>query len=899
MYGYYNGGYNFDLSNDNATRYDSMFEEAATIYDDYESQALEIYRIYCKQSCTQEFEELPTKYCELCYCDVACNYYGDCCPDYHYINNSKIVDHVCEPTSIPAHGLFSKYVTECPKDFRDGEPLPKCVETSPDNWRSMQVVSDPDTNVTYRNKYCAECHGVDSPALKWDIGIYCERDPPKPPFNRKEDVYLAAVKEQSCQIEFIRPDSIPFRPCGNTVSYPRICNATGLWGVYDPLIERGCLTFPENQVRYHTNIFCYMCNTYLSWEVVKAEAVGREPNVFRVTLTSLLELGEDDEDDSDATDDDMCQVTDPYTCDCRNPSCSEEKEYKDGKCKSVYKVARSHLYTLNLYGRLVFNESDLRPDIESDFLGKFMYRMESFNVVIYLCTYKPTYVSSCGQNTSMTILFTFVCRLYFREPRNTDVFEQEMFSLIDNDLNLTMQYQSLKLAFGPVENNFFRMNIDDKSSCKDYPMYLRQITTLDYSQDVNIESFRNVELTRLLSCPRVHLSVDETILSTDNKTLTIKATNKTIATPDFSQDGEGRFIVCLDDYLDAEVEKLNCDFDRLTANTTKTSPKITALGILSGICTCLSVLFLLITLVIFCLFKSMRTSIGLGIMALCLSLLVAQILFEFGAEQTEIKWVCEMIGIATHFSWLTSTFWMNVCTVSLFYKLNFPMESRHISKRKMMAYSILYCFGCSAMIIGALALGSWLNDGSLGYGGSSCYISGSNGRRLGFALPVGLLVLTNIILFAWTFIKLKRHQKIQSTQENQISMMACLKLSVITGLTWVFAFLFEATGFIVFAYLFTLFVGAQGFVIFLAFVFNRRVLKLLKIRYGFAIKKNTQSQQSISKNDPGLETNLSGISTSEDWCNNTAKSLETQRKELVDGDVEGFSDGQKADVGKL
>ncbi|ESO99945.1 hypothetical protein LOTGIDRAFT_158107 [Lottia gigantea] len=865
VYGYYIGGYYSDASDDNATTYDSAFEEALTKYDDYESQALEIYRIYCKQSCTQEFEELPTKYCELCYCDVACNYYGDCCPDYHYINNSKIVDHVCESTSIPAYGLYTKYVTKCPKDFKDGELLQKCEQTSPDNWRSMQVVSDPDSKVTYRNKYCAECHGVGSPALKWDISIYCERDPPKPPFNRKQDVYLAAVKDESCVIIFILADSTLFRPCGNTVSYPRICNATGQWGVYDPLIERGCLTFPANQVRYYANIFCYMCNTYMTWEALKKEAVGRDPNVFRVTLTSLLELGEDDDDDSDATDDDMCQIIDPYTCDCRNPSCSEEKEYKDGECKAVYKVTNSYLYNLCLHGVMVFNESVLSTDVEKGFLEFFTDRITSLNADIYSCIYDPTYISSCRQNTSMTILFTFVCRLYLREPSNSDAFEQEIFSLIDKELNLTMQYQSVKLTFGddscPVENDLYFMNYDGTRRCRDYPTYLRKVSTMDTSTGIRIyESVKDIELTRLLSCPRIHLSVNETILSTDNKTLTIKSTNKTIATPDFSPNDERGFIVCLDDYLDSDVERLYCDFKREAAVT---SPKITALGILSGICTCLSVLFLLITLMIFCLFKSMRTSIGLGIMALCLSLLVAQILFEFGAEQTEIKWVCETIGIATHFSWLVSTFWMNFCTVSLFYKLNFPIESRHISKRKMMTYSTLYCSGSSALIIGALVLGSWLNDGSLGYGGSSCYISGSSGRRLGFALPVGLLVFTNIILFAWTFIKLKRHQQVQSTQENQISMLACLKLSVITGLTWVFAFLFEATGFIVFAYLFTLFVGAQGFVIFLAFVFNRRVLKLLKIRFGFAKTKNKQSQQSISKNDPGSETKTDGTKTSE------------------------------------
>ncbi|ESO83699.1 hypothetical protein LOTGIDRAFT_176198 [Lottia gigantea] len=183
------------------------------------------------------------------------------------------------------------------------------------------------------------------------------------------------------------------------------------------------------------------------------------------------------------------------------------------------------------------------------------------------------------------------------------------------------------------------------------------------------------------------------------------------------------------------------------------------------------------------------------------------------------------MGISNHYFWLSATFWMNCCTIVLFMKLSFPLHSRAFTTKYILLRSSLYSTITPLVIVVITIVVNMSNNGTIGYGNRAmCYINDANYRRYAFALPLGLLIITNVGLFSYTFIKIRVDQ-VESTinKENKINILACLKLSVITGAAWIFVFIYEATGAIVFAYHFTFLVGAQGVVIFLTFVVNKRV----------------------------------------------------------------------------
>ena len=91
-------------------------------------------------------------------------------------------------------------------------------------------------------------------------------------------------------------------------------------------------------------------------------------------------------------------------------------------------------------------------------------------------------------------------------------------------------------------------------------------------------------------------------------------------------------------------------------------------NIVSVLCVSASLLCLLTALVTFCVFSSLRSLPGKNNMSLSGTLFGAQTSYLIGSygqfEQDAV--VCIIVGLFTHFLWLMSIFWMNVCTFHVF-----------------------------------------------------------------------------------------------------------------------------------------------------------------------------------------------------------------------------------------
>lgn len=132
------------------------------------------------------------------------------------------------------------------------------------------------------------------------------------------------------------------------------------------------------------------------------------------------------------------------------------------------------------------------------------------------------------------------------------------------------------------------------------------------------------------------------------------------------------------------------------------------------------------------------------------------------------------------------------------------------------------------------------------------------------AIPLGVILLANLAMFifvVWTVARIPDMAKNSNRERKNILIFA--KLSTLTGLTWIFGFLYQFFEVILLAYFYIVFNAGQGVFIMLSFVVNKRVLDMLHRRWR---KKSRKKPESI--NQPVTLSSVTGNGTT---ANSTAK----------------------------
>ena len=256
-------------------------------------------------------------------------------------------------------------------------------------------------------------------------------------------------------------------------------------------------------------------------------------------------------------------------------------------------------------------------------------------------------------------------------------------------------------------------------------------------------------------------------------------------------------------------------------------------AILSLVCVSLSILCLLVSFVTFCTYSSLRTLPGKNNMALIMCLFCAQTLYLVGSfsrfEQEST--VCISIGLLTHFFWLMSVFWMNVCTVHVF-RVFIGTDGLATGRglKTFLTYWSYTVISSATFVLVILCISlSKSNHTEFGYGKMSCYINSKKMVAFTFGVPVGFVIIINIILFCSVVRKIINMPKIKKDirhERNDVVIFA--KLSSLTGLCWIFGFVYSWTDIQTFSYLFIVLNASQGVFIFVSFVCTKRVLKMYK-----------------------------------------------------------------------
>ena len=290
-------------------------------------------------------------------------------------------------------------------------------------------------------------------------------------------------------------------------------------------------------------------------------------------------------------------------------------------------------------------------------------------------------------------------------------------------------------------------------------------------------------------------------------------------------------IMCAENYMSVAVSYHHRSSD---SNGCPSYSLHSTMNLLSLIMTCLSALCLLSTITVYCVCSSLRTIPGKNNLFLCVTLLTAQCITAFGIGQTQLGIGCQVIGALIHYFWLSSISWMNACSIHMFRVFAFTRAT--VLKDESLTYKYaLYCLLVPLPFVGANILYSWqFRDGDFGYGGKCmCYFSSRNLHIITFGVPIAVLIVANVILFLISIVKIHRIKSLDRSRDMSTDIKNYFKLSSLTGVMWIWGFMYSFTSHEAFAYIFITHNLGQGILIFVSFICNFRVYNLLFNRNSF------------------------------------------------------------------
>ena len=360
----------------------------------------------------------------------------------------------------------------------------------------------------------------------------------------------------------------------------------------------------------------------------------------------------------------------------------------------------------------------------------------------------------------------------------------------------------------------------------------------------------NFDVTRDLrqerdNCTWVKFSEGEYRLVNDSK-LFILAQDKVYESGEYTINGTDVFI-CLDRNQSCLHD---CDTPDETFNFDEAEGLVSMIGLI------ISITSLSFTFIIYVSFSAqLMNTPGKILICLIVSLLLAQLLFLISPEVKNIRALCTAIAIAIHYFFLAAFCWMNVIAFDLWMTFSNSFlsngSSNRSGKRLRMYHIYAWLFPllivCAAVALDFSTFNIEYTNLKPSYGSGLCWISSRDALLLFFIGPLSLFKLVDIISFIFTayhIAKAKRQSAMARKQKNTCNLLINIKLSLVMGLTWVFAFVANATNLTVLWYMFIVFNTLQGLFIALSFLCTKKVGRLLLDRYAAVISSFSNSSSS-------------------------------------------------------
>ncbi|XP_077449680.1 cadherin EGF LAG seven-pass G-type receptor 1 isoform X2 [Stigmatopora argus] len=265
-----------------------------------------------------------------------------------------------------------------------------------------------------------------------------------------------------------------------------------------------------------------------------------------------------------------------------------------------------------------------------------------------------------------------------------------------------------------------------------------------------------------------------------------------------------------------------------------------------------SLFLLLLTLILLCLLRRLRSNLHVIHRNLVVALFFSELVFLLGINQTDNPFVCTVIAILLHYFYMCTFAWMFVEGLHIYRMLT---ELRNINHGHMRFYYAIG-WGIPAVITG-LAVGL----DPQGYGNPDfCWLSVHDTLIWSFAGPIFVVVLVNIVIFILAAKAScgRRQKAVEKSGAIPALRMAFILLLLISA-TWLLGLMAVNSDVLTFHYLFAGFSCLQGvFIFFFHIIFNKDVRKHLK--NVFTGKKNLPEETGTMR---------SSLLTRSLNCNNT------------------------------
>ena len=270
----------------------------------------------------------------------------------------------------------------------------------------------------------------------------------------------------------------------------------------------------------------------------------------------------------------------------------------------------------------------------------------------------------------------------------------------------------------------------------------------------------------------------------------------------------------------------------------------------------LSILGTTMVLVTYTLFSELRSLAGLILMNLCIPIFAINLLFiTLGPtlQSFPVKELCSTVAVALHFFYLVQFSWMSIFSCEMVRKFYLARKLLTDSKKKERKLLVSYMFigWCMPMVIIIISIilnvsvEGWIlygvdSDGNI----SLCWINHFVSSILIFLLPLVLCFSCNLLMFLLTTFLMFSNRDASTQQKNNTFILVRVWVAVFstTSLTWIFGFFAISSQLYWMWYPFVIFNSVQGFSIFLAFLFTKKILKLYFSLTKY--KRNTVSTKS-------------------------------------------------------
>lgn len=267
----------------------------------------------------------------------------------------------------------------------------------------------------------------------------------------------------------------------------------------------------------------------------------------------------------------------------------------------------------------------------------------------------------------------------------------------------------------------------------------------------------------------------------------------------------------------------------------------------------------LLTLFVYILFPQLLNVPGKNLVCLTISLIISQTLFLVAPLVAHKQTVCAAMAVLMHYSFLCAFCWMNIIAFDLWttFSHKLLLQRHKITRSKRFYFYSAYAWGLPIIIVSVAVILNYVSTGGKDaelfqpkYGRSVCWITTKYALLLFFVGPLAIFKLFDFVLFVFTayhIYKAKKQGAFARKKSSAGTFCINVRLSLVMGLTWAFAFVANFTNNFVMWYLFIIFNTLQGLFIALSFLCTRRVVKLFREKYNsFTSEANTTKMTALS-----------------------------------------------------